>query len=158
MILTRTAAWANPHKKTTYKLLDQLRRIRNIFSIYLSVLNRCMELNKIWRHPLVIFVLSKPQTFIQLYLLVVIAASFIYKHSKCKEKIQEIAEFIRYLSCMSLIFFNTLQSQIYSCFIVRKIQMPIILQQNIYCTAYPHNLCIRRINNKLFFWYFQLLP
>ena len=151
MILSRTTVWATPHKRTTYKLLDQLKHILDIFSIYLPALNRYMELNKIWGYPLVIPIFPKSQTFIQLYLLVVIAVSFVYKYSKCRKKIWEIAEFIRYLSRTSPVFFNALQSQTYSCFIVRKIQMPIILQQNICCTAYPRNLCIRYINNKLFF-------
>lgn len=151
MILLRTATCNTPHKKTIYKLLDQFRRICNIFFIYLPALNRGMELNKIWGHLFVIPVLLKPQMFIQLYLQVVIAASFFYKYSKCRVKIWEIAEFIYYLSRTSPIFLHTLQFQIYSCFIVFNIQMLIILQQNVCCTAYPRNLYIRCINNKLFF-------
>ncbi len=92
----------------------------------------------------------KSQTFIQLRLLVVISASLVHKYSKCGEEILEMAEFIRYLSRTSPIFFNILQSQIHSGFIVRWIQMPIILQQNICCTAYPRDLCIGCVNNKLF--------
>ena len=97
-----------------------------------------------------IFVLPKPQTFIQLHLLVIIAMSFIHKYSKYGKNILEMAEFIRYLSCTSLIFFNALQSQIHSCFIVHRIQIPIILQQHICCTTYSRNFCIRYNNNKLF--------
>ena len=65
-----------------------------------------------------IFVLSKLQMFIQLYLIIIIDASLIYKYSKYKKKIIEMAEFIRYLSYIFLIFFNALQSQIYSNFII----------------------------------------
>ena len=107
-----------------------------------------------------IFVLPKPQMFIHLYLLVIIAANFVHKHSNCRVKMWEIAEFFRYLNRTSPVYLNALQSQIYSSFIVFKIQMPIIFQQNIYCIAYPRNFCIRRINNKFFFlgtfdWYFS---
>ena len=98
-----------------------------------------------------ISVSPKPLTFIQLYILVSIATRLVYKHRKCREKILEMAEFIYYLSRTSLIFLNALQSQIYSCFIVRGIQMPIILQQHISCTSYPRKLCIKPVNNNLFF-------
>ena len=74
-----------------------------------------------------ILVLSKLQTFIQLHLLVVIAVSFVFKHSKYEEKILEMAEFIYYLSRTSPIFLNVLQSQIYNYFMVYKIEIPIIL-------------------------------
>ncbi len=63
-------------------------------------------------------VLPKSQTFIQFHLLVVIFTSLVHKYSKCGEEILEMAEFIRYLKCTSLIFFHTSQSQIYSSFIV----------------------------------------
>ena len=67
-----------------------------------------------------ILVLPKPQMFIKLHFLVVIATSFVYKYSKYKKNILDMAEFIRYLSRMFPIFLNTLQSQIHSCFIIRK--------------------------------------
>ncbi len=95
-------------------------------------------------------VLPKPETFIQLYLLVVIDASLVHKHSKCEEKILEMAEFICYLSCTSPIFFNALQSEIHNSFIIYWIQMPIILQQNICYILYLRDLCIGCVNNKLF--------
>ncbi len=97
-----------------------------------------------------ILVLPKSQTFIQLCLLVVISASLVHKYSKYREEILEMAKFIRYLSCTSPIFFNASQFQIHSGFIVSWIQMPIILPQNICCTAYPRDFYIGRVNNKLF--------
>lgn len=94
----------------------------------------------------------KPRTFIRLHLLVVISVSLVHKYSKCGEEILEMTEFIRYLSRTPLIFLNASQSQIHSCFIIYRIQMPIILQQHICCTTYPRNLCIRFVKNKLFFY------
>ncbi len=96
-------------------------------------------------------VLPKSQTFIQLRLLVIISTSLVHKHSKYKEEILEMAEFICYLSYISPIFFNALQFQIHSSFIVCWIYLLIILQQNICYIAYSRDLCIGCINNKLFF-------
>lgn len=55
-----------------------------------------------------ISILFKPQILNQLYSLVIINISFIYKHSKGIEKILEIRELIYYLSHIFLIFFNVL--------------------------------------------------
>ena len=151
MILLNMAVWATPYKKTMYKLFDQIGSIWNIFSIYLPALNRCIELNKIWRYLLIISVLIKSQTYIQLYFLVIIATSLVHKNSKYLKKILEMAEFICYLSRISLIFFNNLQYQIHGWFIVYIIQMLIILQQHICCIAYLCNFFIGHVNNNLIF-------
>ena len=75
-----------------------------------------------------IFVLFKLQMFIKLYFWVIIAINFVHKHSKCREKILELAEFIYYLSFTSLLFFKVLPSKLNSYFIVYKILMSIIFQ------------------------------
>lgn len=56
-----------------------------------------------------IFFLLKIQIFIQIYFLVIIVVNFIYKQSKCKEKILKMAEFTNYLNYISLVFFNALK-------------------------------------------------
>lgn len=93
----------------------------------------------------------KPPMFIQLYFLVVINASCVYKYSQCRKKIMGMAKFICYFSYISLIYFNILRLQTHSCFIVYKIQRAIIIQKNISYTRHLHNLYIKYVNNKLLF-------
>lgn len=121
MILLYIAVGAIPRKNILYEFLVQLSRICDIFAIYLPALNRSMKLDKKYRHLPIVYVLPKPEAFLQLYSLVVISSRLIDKHSKCGEKLLEVIEFIRYLSSTSPIFLHASQSQIHSCFIVHII-------------------------------------
>lgn len=96
-------------------------------------------------------VLPQLQTFFQQYFLVVITISFVYKNSKFGEKIFKMAEFIYYLSHISPIFLNVLQSPIYSYFTIYMFKILIKLQQYICCIAYLRNFYIKHVKNYFFF-------
>ncbi len=50
----------------------------------------CIELNKIWGYPLMIFVSPKSQTFFQLRHLLIISANLVYKYNECGVEIPKI--------------------------------------------------------------------